>query len=181
MVKFTDLITRKFQNIAGSRYEEILKAYEEFFLTEEEMVIPDIKSILIPLDRYTTTVPEEVYETISAYPNARLQLVYMIDENVCRLIKDTLGEEDAKKFREKEERRAREILSRMRDRIRELGIIWAEDTVFGDKSEYVESIAGEYDMLIISKHYGSETAKTHTVSPVVFRIVQYVGRPVVLY
>ncbi|WP_297439019.1 universal stress protein [Thermococcus sp.] len=181
MVKFTDLITRKFQNIAGSRYEEILKAYEEFFLTEEEMVIPDIKSILIPLDRYTTTVPDEVYETISAYPNARLQLVYMIDENVCRLIKDTLGEEDAKKFREKEERRAREILSRMRDRIRELGIIWAEDTVFGDKSEYVESIAGEYDMLIISKHYGSETAKTHTVSPVVFRIVQYVGRPVVLY
>jgi hypothetical protein len=181
MVKFTDLITRKFQNIAGSRYEEILKAYEEFFLTEEEMVIPDIKSILIPLDRYTTTVPDEVYETISAYPNARLQLVYMIDENVCRLIRDTLGEEDAKKFREKEERRASEILSRMRDRIRELGIAWAEDTVFGDKSEYVESIAGEYDMLIISKHYGSETTRTHTVSPVVFRIVQYVGRPVVLY
>ncbi len=181
MVKFTDLITRKFQNIAGSRYEEILKAYEEFFLTEEEMVIPDITSILIPLDRHTTNVPDEVYETISAYPNARLQLVYIIDESVCRLIRDTLGDEDAKKFREREERRASDILSKIRERIRELGITWTEETVFGDKSEYVEDISPEYDMLIISKHYGSETTKTHTVSPVVFRIVQYVKKPVVLY
>ncbi len=181
MVKFADLITRKFQNIAGNRYEEILKAYEEFFLTEEEMAIPDIASILMLLDRYASDIPDEVYETISSYPDAKLQLVYLVDESVCRLIRETLGENDVKKFKDREESTANEILSKVRERLKELDIAWTEDVIFGDKSKYVEDIGQKYDMLIVSKHYGSGTAKTHTVSPVVFRIVQHIGKPLVLY
>jgi len=47
---FSSLIQRKFKSIAGKRYERVLREYREFLLTEEEMVFPEIKSILMPLD-----------------------------------------------------------------------------------------------------------------------------------
>lgn len=181
MVKFASLINQKFKNIAGSRYEEILKAYEDFFLTEEEMIIPEVNSVLIALDRYSEEVPEEVYEAVSAYPGARFLLVYMIDENVLRLIRGTLGEKEAQKFQEKEEQLAEERLSKVEKRLRELGISPRRELVFGDKGEYIEELANEHDLIVISKHYGSETTKTHPVSPVVFRVVQHVGKPVIIY
>lgn len=68
-----DVILRKFNNIAGTRYEEILKAYENFFLTEEELVIPEINSILLVFDRFSEKVPEEVHETLSAFEEAAVR------------------------------------------------------------------------------------------------------------
>lgn len=181
MVRFTSFINHKFQNIAGSRYEEILKSYEDFFLTEEEMIIPEVNSILIALDRYSGEVPEEVYETISAYPDAKFLLVYLIDENVLRLIRGTLGDEEAREFQKKEERMAEERLSGVEKKLREIGISWKRKVVFGDKGDYLEELAEGYDLLVVSRHYGSETTKTHPVSPVVFRVVQGIKKPVVIY
>ncbi|WP_297421033.1 adenine nucleotide alpha hydrolase family protein [Thermococcus sp.] len=181
MVRFASFISQKFKNIAGNRYEEILKSYEDFFLTEEEMVIPDVGSVLIALDRYSEEVPSEVYEAISAYPNAGFLVVYVVDENVLRLIRSTLGDKEAQKFQEKEEQLAEERLSKVEKKLRELGISPRRGRVFGDKGEYLEELTGKYDLLVISKHYGSETTKTHPISPVVFRVVQGIKKPVVIY
>jgi hypothetical protein len=175
-----DIILRKFNNIAGTRYEEILKAYENFFLTEEELVIPEIKSVLLVFDRFSCRFSKEVYDTISAFAEADVQVVYVIDEGVLRMIRETLGEEAAEEFRRKEITFAETLLKGIEDKLGELNITFKRKFAFGDKAEYVENISKRYDLLIISRQYGSETTKTHRVSPVVFRIVQHVEKPVVL-
>ncbi len=181
MVSVNRLILRKFKNIAGSRYEEILNSYRDFFLTEEEMVIPRFKSILIAIDRYSSNVPEGVFKLIEHYSPERVLVTYVVDENTCRLIRETLGEEDADKFREKETALAQESLYRVRVALKALDVGWEEEVVFADKTTHVETLMGKYDVLIIGKQYGLESAKTHHISPLVFRIVQHVAKPVVLY
>lgn len=176
-----DVILRKFNNIAGTRYEEILKAYENFFLTEEELVIPEINSILLVFDRFSEKVPEEVHETLSAFEEAAVQIVYVIDEGVLKMIRETLGEEAAEEFRKKEMAFAETFLKEVEEKLNDLNIKFSRKIAFGDKAEYVEGLARKYDLIVISRHYGSETTRTHRVSPVVFRIVQHVEKPVVLY
>ncbi|AMQ17791.1 universal stress protein [Thermococcus peptonophilus] len=176
-----DIILRKFNNIAGTRYEEILKAYENFFLTEEELVIPEINSVLLAFDRFSCKVSEEVYETISAFNEATVQVVYVIDEGVLKMIQETLGEEAAEEFREKEIAFAETFLRDVEKKLDELNFKFNRKIAFGDKAEYVKDLSKEYDLLVISRRYGSEATKTHRVSPVVFRIVQHVEKPVVLY
>ena len=181
MVNINSLILRKFENIAGSRYEEIIKAYQEFLLSEEELVIPEIDSIVLVVDRYSGDIPEGVFRLLEAYNPMRLLLLYVIDESVCRLIRDTLGEEEAEKFRKKEEAIAASILEKVETVLKERKLRWNKELVFADKALYVEEISENYDLLVISKHYGSEATKTHMVSPIVFRIVHHVEKPVVTY
>lgn len=76
---------------------------------------------------------------------------------------------------------AETFLKEVEEKLGDLNIKFSRKIAFGDKAEYVEGIAKKYDLLVISRHYGSETTRTHRVSPVVFRIVQHVEKPVVLY
>lgn len=181
MVNINRLILRKFRNIAGSRYEEILKSYREFFLTEEEMKIPRVESVLLAIDRYSGDVPDAVFRLLEHYSPQRVTVIYVIDESTCRLIRDTLGERDAEKFRERERELAEKFLKKAGSRLDALGLNWSRDVVFADKTGYLEGLMEKYDVLIIGKQYGLESAKTHHISPLVFRIVQHVTKPVVLY
>ena len=181
MVNFGELILRKFQNIAGSRYEEIIKAYQEFFLTEEEMNIPVISSILLTIDRFSPEPPEELYEVLVSYPSAMVRVVYLIDRALCNLIRETLGEEDAMKFREKEEALGMEALEKVSRKLHELGMDFTTELIFEEKALFVEERVKEHDLLAISRHFGSESLKTHNISPLVFRIVQRVEKPVIVY
>ncbi|GAB6135704.1 adenine nucleotide alpha hydrolase family protein [Thermococcus prieurii] len=181
MVNFSELVLRKFRNIAGSRYEEILKAYQEFFLTEEELQIPVVTSILLILDRFSGRVPNEVFDVLSAYPGARVDVVYLIDEGLFALIHDTLGENEAEEFRRKEEALGREMITLAERALSELGLDYSVEITFADKVEFVERESEERDLLVLSRHFGSESVKTHKVSPVVFRIVQGIKKPVIVY
>ncbi len=181
MININRLILRKFKNIAGSRYEEILKSYREFFLTEEEMRIPHVESVLLAIDRYSGEVPEGIFRLLEHYSPQRATVIYVIDENVCRLIRDTLGEEDSEKFREREKELAEKFLKNVGSRLNNSGLNWKGDVVFADKTKYIEGSMENYDVLVIGKQYGLESAKTHHISPLVFRIVQHVTKPVVLY
>ncbi|AEH25003.1 hypothetical protein PYCH_13310 [Pyrococcus yayanosii CH1] len=175
------MILRKFKNIAGNRYEEIAKAYREFLLTKEELSIPNVNSILLPLDRYVKKVPEGVYEILSAYPHAEVEVVYVIDGEICRLIEETIGKEEAKLFREREEETGRRLLESVGWALSRLGLIGRTRLLFGSKSEVVEEISENFDLIVLSRHYGAETTKTHPVSTVVLRIMQNVSKPVILY
>ncbi|MBO8174207.1 MAG: universal stress protein [Thermococcus sp.] len=178
---FSSLIQRKFKNIAGKRYERILREYREFLLTEEEMVLPEIKSILIPLDRFISEIPKEVYETLSAYKEAKFVLVYIIDAQVFHMIEQTLGREASEEFRKKEESDGMYLLEKIAKDFEELGIAPQLRLFFGDKSEDVITLAEKHDMLVLSKAYGSEITKTHPLSPIVLKIVQHVTIPVIVY
>ena len=181
MVNFSELILRKFKNIAGSRYEEIMKAYQEFFLTEEELRIPTITSILLVVDRFSGRIPNEVFDVLSAYPGARVDVVYLIDSVLCALIRETLGEEEAEAFRRKEEALGKEILRLAKRALSELGLDFSTEITFADKVEFVETESKTRDLLVVSRHFGSESIKTQRVSPVVFRIVQGITKPVIVY
>jgi len=181
MINVNRLILRKFRNIAGSRYEEILKTYREFLLTEEEMAIPRVESVLVALDRYSGEIPAQIFRLLEYYSPRKMAVIYVIDSSTCRLIRDTLGEEDARKFRERERQLANELLARIDAEMRERGLNWSGDVVFAEKTEYVEGAVEKYDVLVIGKQYGSESTKTHHISPLVFRIVQNISKPVVLY
>lgn len=178
---FSDIINRKFTNLAGKRYEEIIRKYREFFLTEEEMIIPEITSIFIVLDRYSHLPDENVYEVISAYPNAKVCLLYTIDEGVARLIASTLGEEEANVFRNAEREYGEKVLSEVKKRLSKMGLSVKVELVFGDKGEEPIGKAHDCDLLVISKNYGSETSKSSPISPLVYRVVQHVEKPVIIY
>lgn len=181
MVNFGELILRKFLNIAGSRYEEIIKAYQEFFLTEEEMKIPVVSSVLLVIDRFSLEPPEELYDVLASYPSVTVRIVYLIDRDLCEVIRETLGEEEAEEFRRKEESFGEELLKRVSKRFLELGMDFTTELTFTDKASFIEEVIGEHDLLAISRHFGSESLKTHSVSPLVFRIVQRIEKPVIVY
>ncbi|ASJ00001.1 hypothetical protein [Thermococcus gorgonarius] len=178
---FSELIDRKFRNIAERRYRDILEKYQEFFLTEEEMIIPEINSILLVLDRYSEKPGKEVYETISAYPHAEVCMIYTVDETVARLISVTLGEEEAMKFREVEREHGEKLLKEIEASLKEFGFAVKSRLLFGDKGEVVINREDKYDLFVISKKYGAETSKTSPISPLVIKIVQHVEKPIMVY
>ncbi|NJF25218.1 universal stress protein [Thermococcus sp. Bubb.Bath] len=178
---FSELIDRKFRNIAERRYEGILEKYREFFLTEEEMIIPEINSILLVFDRYSEKPTKEVYDAISAYPEAEVCLLYTVDENVAMLIAATLGEEEAKKFREAETSYGETFLDEVNGKLKELGFETRSRLIFGNKSEEAILREEKYDLFVISRKYGTETSKTSPVSPLVIKIVQHIEQPVMVY
>jgi hypothetical protein len=178
---FSDIINRRFTDLAEKRYEEIIREYREFFLTEEEMIIPEINSIFIVFDKYSHPPNENVYEAISAYPNARVCVLYVIDEGVARLIASTLGKEEADKFRRAEREHGENVLREVEKKLSELGFRVKRGLIFGDKGEEPIRRAKDCDLLIIAKDYGMEPSKSSPISPLVYRIVQHVEKPVIIY
>ena len=81
----SSLIQRKFKDIVGRRYEAVLKDYSEFLLTDEEMLVPEVRSILIPLDLFVHDITDEAIEVLSAY-NATITLAYITDAGVIELL-----------------------------------------------------------------------------------------------
>ncbi|MFA4719983.1 universal stress protein [Pyrococcus kukulkanii] len=179
---FSNLILRRFKDVAP-RYEEIVRAYKEFLLTEEEFAIPKIERIMIPLDRYSEHPNETVLEYLSSYPGAQILILYVIDGEVCRLIRETIGEREAELFRKRELERGHNMLKQAEKLISEIrgGFSIQSKLKTGNKAEVVEGIVDDFELIIISRHYGAETTKTHLVSPIVLRILQNVKIPVLLY
>ncbi|MEO2151313.1 MAG: universal stress protein [Thermococcus sp.] len=175
------LILRKFNYIAGSRYEEILKEYREFFLSEEEMEIPVISSILVAFDRFSGRPSDEFYDVITSYPGAIIRVVYLIDGGLFEVIQETLGESVAREFQQKETSFGKDFLKEVSKRFSELGLDFTAEIIFGDKASFVEEAMREYDLLVISKHFGSEGLKTYNITPLVFKIIQRVEKPVIVY
>ncbi len=178
---FSTIISRKFKNIAGARYERILKDYREFFLTKEELSLPIIKSILMPIDRSTRKVPKEIYEALSACEDAEVTVVYIMSEDACELIRQTLGEKASREFRLKQEESGRALLESITPSLERLGLKVRTRMLLGNKSEDVIRLSREKDLLVIPKLYGSEITKTTSISPVVMKIVQHVSIPVIVY
>ncbi|WP_461865696.1 universal stress protein [Thermococcus sp.] len=178
---FSTIINRRFKHIAGNRYEKILKSYKEFFLTEEEISLPVIKSILMPVDRSVKTVPKEIYEALSACEDAEVTVVYIMSEEACTLIRQTLGEEASKEFKTKAEERGRRLLEKIALSLENAGLKVRTRMFFGNKSEDVIKLSRESDLLVIPRIYGSEITKTTSITPIVMKIVQHVNIPVIVY
>ncbi|WP_457743140.1 universal stress protein [Thermococcus sp.] len=177
---FRSLIDRKFRSIAGDRYEEIVKRYREFLLLPEEFVLPEVESILIPLDRFSGDF-HGVLDVMDAYKGARVRLVYLLDAQTFRLIEETLGEEEAQKLLQAEKERGKGLVTALKESLEGFGLDVQIEERFGDKGDDVIEMASDYDLLVISRSFGSEVTKTSPLSPVVLKIVQHVLVPVIVY
>ena len=177
------IISRKFKYIAEDRYEQIAKRYREFLLLPEELILPEVKSILFPIDRFSLKVPDELFETLSAYSGASIKLVYISEERTLRMIEQTLGKEEAEKLREEKIRFAHETVELFAPRLEELGLFVEIGHLLGSKSDDVIDLmsSGRFDLLVISRCFGSEPSKTSPTSPIVLKILQHIDKPVIVY
>ncbi|ASJ02121.1 hypothetical protein A3L09_01970 [Thermococcus profundus] len=180
---FNRIISRKFKNIAGDRYEQIAKRYREFLLLPEELVLPEVRSILFPIDRFSLDIPDELLETLSAYSGAFVKLVYVSEERTLRLIEQTLGEEEAEKLRMEKIRFARQTVKDFAPKLERLGLSVLKEPIIGSKSDDVIDMmsAQDFDLLVISRSFGAEPTKTSPTSPVVLKILQHIEKPVIIY
>ncbi|NJE05367.1 universal stress protein [Thermococcus sp. M36] len=180
---FSRLIQRKFRNIAGERYDEIVKRYREFLLLPEEFVLPEVRSILMPVDRFSGEIPEELYETMSSYLGASVTVVYISEKRTLWLIEQTLGKEEAEKLKRAKMEFAESLVSKIAARLESHGLKVRGRYFIGSKSDDVVKLAGsgEFDLLVMSRSYGSEVTRTSPVSPLVLKIVQHVETPVIIY
>jgi hypothetical protein len=177
---YNSLIRRKFTDVAGTRYDEILKEYADFLPTNEDFVIKPVHSIFVPLDYFSPVVPGHIPDLIAVY-DAPVELVYIIDEEAVRLVTDALGNDAEEIFRKKEETLAREYTGRARDRFADAGVAATSRVRTGVKGETTIALARNHDLMAIGKKFGMLTGEQFPASPAVLRIQQVSACPVVIY
>jgi hypothetical protein len=177
---YSSLIQRKFKDVVGHRYESVLREYSEFLPTEEEMVVPEIRSILIPLDIFVKEIPRELVEVLSAY-DADVSLAYITDAQVYAIIEKTLDKGAGDEFLRKKEDYGQKLLDRISADLAAAGIAVHSRMFSGHKGEDVEKMAGSFDMVALSKSYGAERTEGFPVSPLALRITQHLKIPTIIY
>ena len=176
----SSLIQRKFKDIVGRRYESVLKEYSEFLLTEEEMLVPEVRSILIPLDLFVHDITDEVIEVLSAY-DATISLAYITDSRVIDILEHTLDHASTEEFRAKKEEYGLKLLERATAKLKEHGFTTKTRMFVGHKGDDVVQMAGNYDLIAICRRYGDGESTDVSISPLVLRICQRVGTPALIY
>ncbi len=177
---YHSLIRRKFTDVAGTRYDDVLKEYADFFPAREDFVIKPVDSVFIPLDYFSPAIPANIPAIIAVY-DAPVEIVYIIDEEAIRLIADGLGNDAEEMFRKKEEALAGGFLRRARDLFTDAGVAGTARMQAGVKGDTAIALAGNHDLMAIGKKFGMVTGEQFPASPAVFRIKQVTACPVIIY
>jgi hypothetical protein len=177
---YSSLIQRKFKDMVGTRYQDVIREYSEFLLTEELMRVPEVRKILIPLDIFVKDIPDDLYEVLSAY-DAEITLAYITDSQVYSIIQETLTDELANEFLTKKERYGHELLDTLTKELQQLGFTVHQRLFTGHKGEDVEKMAVDFDLIALSKSYGSGPTEHYPISPLAIRISQHVKKLTMLY
>ncbi|WP_246589213.1 universal stress protein [Methanofollis formosanus] len=175
------MIQRKFKDVAGKRYDTVVREYREFLLTEEEARIPEVASILMPLDYFVKEIPPVLYETLSTYEGATVSLVYIIDMEVIRIVEDSLDEAVIQDFKQKREAFGEELLKRAVSELEAAGLSVKSRLFSGKKYENILELAGEHDMIVVSKQYGASTTEISPLSSVTLKLAQTADIPIIVY
>lgn len=177
---YSSLIQRKYKDLVGKQYDRVLKEYSMFLLTEEEMTIAPVRSILMPLDVYVKSVTPTLYEVLSAY-DAKITIVYITDAQVVSILKQTLDEAAALEFLKRKEAQGQQLLDRVGAELRAAGIGSQQRMFAGRKGEDIERMTPDYDLVVLSRSYGAEITESTPVSPLVLRISQTITKPTIIY
>lgn len=181
MEYFKSLINRKFKEVVGTRYSDALRDYREFLLMEEEALVCCFKKVLMPMDIFVSSVPEEMYELLTAFDETEVNLVYITDSGVVSIIEDVLGEDAAEEYRLKKENYGSRLLEKISAEMEERKLTVNRRLYSGHKWDDVESMSGNYDLVAISKSYGGGRGDENEISPVAQRLVQQISVSSVLY
>lgn len=177
---YSSLIQRKFKDLVGSRYEEIRTEYSDFLVSEEEMKVTTVTSVLIPVDVFVKELPEKLTELIAAY-GARVHLVYIIDRQTEVLIGEMVGEERKLEFIRKKEDYGRGVLDIITKKLESKGLSVQKSLFSGSKTEDVMRMSREYDLVALSRDFGAPGSEDIPLSPTVSHIGRRTERSVVIY
>lgn len=177
---YSSLIQRKFRDLVGSRYESVRMEYSDFLASEEEMKIPPVNSILIPVDSFVEEIPDMLIEVLKAY-EARIHLVYIIDSNVLDLIDEMVGEEMRSQYREKKEKFGKDMLRQLSGKLEGSGLKVQTQLFSGSKTEDIVRMSESHDLLALYRGYGSQVSDTQPLSPDVSQINHRVRHSVIIY
>ena len=181
MEYFKSLINRKFKDVVGTRYKDVLKDYREFLLTEDEIVICNFRKILMPLDIFVKEVSEDLYDLLTAFDGIEINLVYITDSDVVSIISDVLGEDTAEVYQNKKEDYGTKLLEKISRELEGRGMVVNRRQYSGHKWDDVEIMSENYDLVAISKCYGGGRGDENEISPVAQRLVQQMSVSTVLY
>ncbi|MDK2916639.1 MAG: hypothetical protein PWR25_1196 [Euryarchaeota archaeon] len=176
----SSLIQRKFKDIVGRRYDSVLKDYSEFLLTDEEMFVPEVRSILVPLDSFVHDITDEAIDVLSAY-DATVSLAYITDADVLELLGQALDRESMEEFRKKKEEYGQKLLERTAARLEDHGFSTQTRMFVGHKGDDVIQMAKNHDMIALCRRYADGEATDTSISPIVLRICQRVETPALIY
>ncbi|WP_214084150.1 universal stress protein [Methanoculleus sp.] len=176
----SSLIQRKFKDIVGKRYDSVLKEYSEFLLTEEELLVPEIRSILVPLDFFVHDITDEAIDVLSAY-EATISLAYITDAGVVEILERALNQSSTEEFRAKKEEYGRELLERTVAKLEEHGLSTQTRMFVGHKGDDVVQMAKNHDMVALCRRYADGESTDASISPIVLRICQRVETPALIY
>lgn len=177
---YSSLIQRKFRDLVGSKYESIRREYSDFLATEEEMKVPPVNSILLPVDNFVQTIPDSLIEVLIAY-GARINLVYIIDSKVLSLIDEMVGEEMRSRYHERKEKHGRDVLKQFSEKLEESGLEVHHQLFSGSKIEDVVRLTRDHDLVALFRGYGSQISEIQPLSPDVSQINRRVKRSVIIY
>jgi len=177
---YSSLIQRKFRDVVGSRYQAVIREYNQFLPTEEEMVGTEVRRILMPLDYFVRSIPDECYTVLSTY-DATVILVYIIDARTRALITETLDEEVAAEFCRNKEEYGRAMLQQVSARIASAGCASESRLFIGDKMADVSRMSEDADLLALSRSYGGMHADRTPLNPLTGAICRETHIPTLLY
>jgi hypothetical protein len=180
MSYYRALIERKFRDLAGSRYEQILKEYRDFIPSEEELQVAPVTSILVLLDYFSRELPAEVSGLLSSY-HAPVVMVYLIDDQVVRVVTESLGQESGIKYLEREETRARDLLAGNCALVEESGSSCRSLVRRGVKGDEAQAQAESCGLLVLGKKFGMTAGDNGDISPMVLRLQKVAPCPVIIY
>ncbi|MDK2890423.1 MAG: hypothetical protein PWR21_1055 [Methanoculleus sp.] len=176
----SSLIQRKFKDIVGRRYDSVLKEYHEFLLTEEEVLVPEVRSILMPLDFFVHDITNEAIDVLSAY-DATISLAYITDAGVVELLERALNHSSTEEFQAKKEEYGRKLLERTAAKLEEHGLSTQTRMFVGHKGDDVVQMAKNHDMVALCRRYADGESTDASISPIVLRICQRVETPALIY
>ncbi len=177
---YSSLIQRKFKDLVGSRYEAIRTEYSDFLVSEEEMKVSPVTSVLVPVDIFVKDIPDKLTELLAAY-EARVHLVYIIDRRTEDIIGEMVGEERKLEFIRKKEDYGRTLLDIFTKKLEKKGLSVQKSLFSGSKTEDVLRMSREYDLVALSRAFGAPGSENIPLSPTVSHIGRRTERSVVIF
>ena len=93
----------------------------------------------------------------------------------------TLDHASTEEFREKKEEYGQKLLNTAITKFEKYGLPTQTRIFVGHKGDDVIRIAGDFDLVAISRRYGDGESTDRSVSPIVLRICQQVKTPAIIY
>ncbi|WP_301676806.1 universal stress protein [Methanoculleus methanifontis] len=128
------------------------------------MLVPEVRSILVPLDLFVHDITEEAIDVLSAY-DAAISLANITDVEVIELLKQALDRESTEEFRVKKEEYGQKLLERTAAKLEEHSFSAQTRMFVGHKGDDVARMAKNHDMVALCRRYADGESTDASVSP----------------